>query len=326
MDNSDLGTLIKPRIASRGLKDFLVVAFIVLPVQLIGLLVIPAAFIYMMTHSWTAAILVAAIIYFVFMSLVVTALRVTSEGIHFLRRFGNPKFLSWEQIKSVSVAPPKELIIYGWLWPLLPAREMTASFSCLQHYRIQWQNGYCYFPPLDTELFEHCVSQNLSSFVRCARRFRKRYPIITARSKTNMNGKANEIASQLRGIKKALIFIAACFFIGAVTNVYLIVDDVRENTERRRGITFYEQATTLRRERGWDELLKLAQSRLVERPRDPYAFWFSGIAHFQRDELDQAESDFKRMVEIDKGFKESGDNMLKAVEDKRKEKEKAKPK
>jgi len=141
-----------------------------------------------------------------------------------------------------------------------------------------------------------------------------------------MNGKANEIASQLRGIKKALIFIAACFFIGAVTNVYLIVDDVRENTERRRGITFYEQATTLRRERGWDELLKLAQSRLVERPRDPYAFWFSGIAHFQRDELDQAESDFKRMVEIDKGFKESGDNMLKAVEDKRKEKEKAKPK
>lgn len=139
-----------------------------------------------------------------------------------------------------------------------------------------------------------------------------------------MNGKASEIASQLRGIKKALVFSAGCLFVTAVCNIYYTVDYVRENTERRLGRTFYEQADTLRREREWDELLKLAQSRQVERPRDPYAFWYSGLAHYYRDELDQAESDFKRMAEIDKSWKKSSDERLKVVEDKRKEK--AKPK
>jgi len=159
LDQSLSATYIRPRIASRGWKDFLLVTCIVLPVQLTGLLIVPAALVYAATHSWIAAWLAAAVIYVVCMSLVVTALRITSEGIHFIRLCGSPKFLSWKQIEGISLAPPKELIIYGWLWPPLPAREMTASLSCLQHYRIQWTNGYCYFPPADVELFEQRVNQ-----------------------------------------------------------------------------------------------------------------------------------------------------------------------
>ena len=135
-----------------------------------------------------------------------------------------------------------------------------------------------------------------------------------------INDKSDEIAAQLRGIKQVLVVAAVCLLVGAAKDVYFVVDDVRENRERRFGFTFYEQATNLRRERAWDELLKLAQSRLVERPRDPYAFWFSGIAHFKRDELNQAQSDFKRMVEVDEDFEEAGDRMLEAIKNKRREK------
>ncbi|HEX8834097.1 MAG TPA: hypothetical protein VF719_07840 [Abditibacteriaceae bacterium] len=139
-----------------------------------------------------------------------------------------------------------------------------------------------------------------------------------------MNGKSNDIVAELRGIKKVLIVVAACLCVGAASNVYHIVDDMRENTERRLGRTFHEQADTLRREREWDELLKLAQNRQAERPRDPSAFWFSGVAHLYRDEFDQAASDFRRTVEIDTAYKKFSDRMLKRVADKRKEKAKSK--
>ena len=134
-----------------------------------------------------------------------------------------------------------------------------------------------------------------------------------------MSEKSSNIASQLRGIKKALIFMAGCLFVSAAANIYYVLDDIRENEEKRYGRTFYEKADTLAKEQEWDDLLKLAQDRKKERPRDINAFLFAGMAHFYRDELEQAESNFKHMVVINKAWKKTSDAWLKAIEDKRKE-------
>jgi hypothetical protein len=137
-----------------------------------------------------------------------------------------------------------------------------------------------------------------------------------------MNGKPNDITLQLRGIKKALILSAACLFVTAACNIYYVVDDVRENMERRLGRTFYEQADTLAKEQEWDELLKLAQDRQKQRPRDVYAFLFAGMAHLNKNEFDQAESNFKQMVVINKSWKKNADLWLQDVAKRRDEEKK----
>lgn len=134
-----------------------------------------------------------------------------------------------------------------------------------------------------------------------------------------MNGKSNEIASQLRGIKKALILGAACLFVSAASNIYYVVDDVRENTERRIGRTFEEKAGFLRGDQQWDALLKLALDRQRESPLDYRGWLFSGIALLNKNQFDQAERDFKHMVKINPAMEKLADAWLKAVEDKRKQ-------
>jgi cytochrome c-type biogenesis protein CcmH/NrfG len=137
-----------------------------------------------------------------------------------------------------------------------------------------------------------------------------------------MSGKSNDIASQLRGIKQVLVFGAGCLFIIAAANIYYVIDDVRENTEQRLGRTFYEKADTLAKEQEWDELLKLAQDRQKQRPRDVYAFLFAGMAHLHKNEFDQAESSFKQMVVINKSWKKNADLWLKDVAKRRMEEKK----
>lgn len=138
----------------------------------------------------------------------------------------------------------------------------------------------------------------------------------------SMNNKPNEVARQLGGIKKALALCGACLSVTAAPDVYYIWDDLRENTERRLGRTFFEQADTLARSEEWDELLTLAQRRQVERPRDSNAALFTGIAHLNRGELDLAETAFRRTVEINKQSRKAVDAWLKVVEEKRAEKKK----
>jgi hypothetical protein len=87
----------------------------------------------------------------VFCSFAVTRLTLSTQGIRFHRVFGSPRFLPWDRIVSVAVAPRRELVLQGWLWPPFPAREMTASLTAREHVRISWQDGYCYFPPVELE-------------------------------------------------------------------------------------------------------------------------------------------------------------------------------
>ena len=111
-------------------------------------------------HSLGVALLAYCVAYGLFFLFVVRRLTVAADGLHFHRVLGSPKFLSWERISTVAIAPRKELILRGWLWPLFPSREITPSLSALRHYRISWDTGFCYYPPAHTEDFEqHIVTK-----------------------------------------------------------------------------------------------------------------------------------------------------------------------
>lgn len=152
---------VKPRIMPRGVADFCVGFFIVLPAQFLALFVLPSVIAFLLSRSWYVAFTVPAFIYVVFVAFSVWSIILTAEGIRFYRFLGVPKFLPWSSISSVEIAPRWELIHRGWLWPLLPAREMTASLTSLQHYRISWPSGFCYYPPADAAAFEQYVRTHL---------------------------------------------------------------------------------------------------------------------------------------------------------------------
>lgn len=151
----------KPRIMARDTVDFCVTVFVVLPAQFLALFIFPGVIAFLLSRSWYVALAVPAIIYVVVLAFSVWSITLTPEGIRFHRLVGVPKFLPWSSVSSVEVAPRWELIRRGWLWPLLPAREMTVSLTSLQHYRISWQAGFCYYPPADAQAFEQYVSTHL---------------------------------------------------------------------------------------------------------------------------------------------------------------------
>jgi hypothetical protein len=162
-DNSSSKTVIKPRLMPRSFSDILINLLIAIPLQLGGLFILPGLVTYFIFHSQTLALMVPLATYIAFLSLSVWSLNLSNDGIHFRRLLGSPKVLPWSDVVSIEVAPRWELIRKGWLWPLMPAREMTASFTSVGHYRITWTEGYCYFPPLDTVIFNSQVTKFLKS-------------------------------------------------------------------------------------------------------------------------------------------------------------------
>jgi hypothetical protein len=156
--------VIKPRILPRDFVD----VCLGLPIGLLQTALffgVPALLAFLLARGLGVTIvpsLVAALVgYFIaycfFFLFVVRRLTVAHDGLHFHRHLGSPKFLAWERISSVALAPRGELILRGWLWPLFPSREITPSLSALRHYRITWDTGFCYYPPARTEDFEQYV-------------------------------------------------------------------------------------------------------------------------------------------------------------------------
>ena len=154
---------VSPRILPRDFADFCIVAFIASPVLIGALFAVPAIIAFMLTRSTLVAFLTAMALYVVFLLFSVSRLTLSPEGIRFHRVLGSPKFLPWSRIVSVSEAPRWQLILQGWFWPLFPAREMTASFSSVGHYRIQWDSGFCFFPPEYPGVFEQYVHQRVQN-------------------------------------------------------------------------------------------------------------------------------------------------------------------
>lgn len=123
----------------------------------------PALLAFFLTHSLGIAFLAFCVAYGIALLFMVRRLTITSDGLRFHRILGSPKFIQWDRISSIAVAPRSELILRGWLWPLFPSREITPSLSVLRHYRITWDFGFCYYPPAHTEDFEqHVVTRLLN--------------------------------------------------------------------------------------------------------------------------------------------------------------------
>jgi ABC-type multidrug transport system fused ATPase/permease subunit len=152
---------VSPRVRSHDLLDFCIVTFIVSPLLLGVVFVVPALAVLFLTNSSLAALLAIAAVWIAFALFTVSRLTLSSDGIRFHRILGSPKFLPWSRIVSITRAPRWELILRGWFWPPFPAKEMTTSFASVGHYRIQWDSGYCYFPPQFPSVFEQYVQENL---------------------------------------------------------------------------------------------------------------------------------------------------------------------
>ncbi len=157
--------LIRPQLTSRGTRDLnrsllaggLVLLQLLAPPLLVGSLT------YLLTRSAIWAQL-AGIAAFLPLALSVALhavgwLKLDSSGITFGRRLGTPKRLRWDQITEIRPATPSEVIRQGWLWPALWPREATRSLTSEGHYRIQWDQQFCFFPPADEHAFRSAVER-----------------------------------------------------------------------------------------------------------------------------------------------------------------------
>lgn len=155
----------RPRFWPRDITDILILLFVALPFQLVPLFFLPMLIVLFFTGDIDMAFSVVALIYLVFLCFSVWSVRAEATGLRFKRLFGTPKFLLWSDIHSVSEATRSEVILHGWIWPLLPAREMTPALSARGHIRLAWDGGYCYFPPRDPKEFLAHVQNRMTANV-----------------------------------------------------------------------------------------------------------------------------------------------------------------
>src|SRR5690349_8833631 len=125
---------VKPRFLPRGPVDA-ALSFGAFVIQFAALFMVPSLIVATFI-SLRSGFLCLVAIYVVFLLFTVKELRVTDDGIQFVRLAGSPKRLPWGQISAITKATSRELILHGWLWPLLPAREMTPSLTTRGHYKI----------------------------------------------------------------------------------------------------------------------------------------------------------------------------------------------
>ena len=166
---------LKPHFLPKNIADA-AIGLMVFSIQSIGLLLLPGVIVFLavflglsgrvlqsynLAYSILFGFLAPCIVYLAFLMFTVWSIDISKDGIYFYRLLGCPKKLSWDSITDVSLAPRGELILKGWLWPLLPAREMTPTLSSLGHNRISWDKGNCYFPPADGQAFECEVNKHI---------------------------------------------------------------------------------------------------------------------------------------------------------------------
>jgi len=165
---------IKPHILPKDGVDWVIMPALVFPIQALGLFILPGVTIFTifmlvlsgrilpplpLIYSMLLGLITPVIVYIIFLMFTVWSINVSEKGITFYRFLGFPKKLRWDLINDISPASRIEVIQRGWLWPLLPAREMTPTLSSLGHYRISWDGGYCYFPPSSAKIFEAEVNK-----------------------------------------------------------------------------------------------------------------------------------------------------------------------
>jgi len=142
---------IKPRILPRSIFDILICIPIML-LQMLLLFIAPMLIIFLLSESLLLVLLAFLLVWGFFIFGGVRYLIVNEEGIRLKRVLGSPKFISWDNLESVEVSTPLNTIVYGWLWPPIPAREMTYSLSAYEHIQFTYGGGYrAFFPPKYTQ-------------------------------------------------------------------------------------------------------------------------------------------------------------------------------
>ncbi len=138
---------IKPRILPRSLPDFIFV-FLVFIIQTIILYLIPSLIVLLITNNVIFVFATVFVIWMYFITGGVRYLIINDDGIFFKRILGNPNKILSEELESIEISNPLNTIVYGWLWPPLPAREMTYSLSSQQHVKFTYGKGkFVFFPP-----------------------------------------------------------------------------------------------------------------------------------------------------------------------------------
>lgn len=147
-----------PRVAPRDALDA-IISLAIGTFQIVILFVLPGALVHALTDSTTLTVVTVVLLYLAFALYSVTKVELSLDGIRFVRVLGDPRFLPWSEISALVEAPRSELILHGWLWPLVLPREMSPSCTSLGHFRIQFGKRFVYFPPSDPQLFQAAVDQ-----------------------------------------------------------------------------------------------------------------------------------------------------------------------
>lgn len=154
-------SIVPAKIWPRSGSDALITAFFGL-LQVVVLFILPSILMSLLFQNVLVGIATYLALGLLWILLSVRTLRVSEDGMEFVRVLGSPKWLSWNQITSVEKAPRNEVILYGWLWPPFPTREMTFSLSCIGHYRIRYGSKWVYYPPRDGKVLESLVESYVS--------------------------------------------------------------------------------------------------------------------------------------------------------------------
>lgn len=146
-----------PRVAPRDATDA-VISLVIGLIQTGLLFILPGLLFYEVVPNAILAWGTGIALYALFVAHCVTNVIVDATGIHFTRKFGNPRSIEWSNVSAVVEASRSELIIHGWCWPLVLPREMTPSCTSLGHFRIQSGKEFVYFPPADAQAFVRAVA------------------------------------------------------------------------------------------------------------------------------------------------------------------------
>lgn len=142
---------IKPRILPRSILDILI-CMPAMIIQMLLVFAVPVLMVFLLTRSEILSLFVFLMVWGFFLLGGVRYLLIDESGISLKRVVGVPKFISWDDLESVEISSPFNTIIYGWLWPPVPAREMTYSLSAHEHVQFTYSGGKrTFFPPKHTQ-------------------------------------------------------------------------------------------------------------------------------------------------------------------------------
>lgn len=130
------------------------IALLVFIVQTSILFILPSLTIYFLSNSFPLALLTYFYVSCVLSLFSINKITINDLGIVFDRTYGSPKFIKWNEIKSITPAESRDVILNGWLWPIFPFREFTKCLSSQGHFKIVYSDGYTFYAPKDSERFK----------------------------------------------------------------------------------------------------------------------------------------------------------------------------